>query len=464
MKRGLAVVVGLFVLGVGGLTSAAAQVKPLPIPGSPPGQVQPLPIPDPATKKIMAEGVATVFNGNVQSARQAALRMAYGEAVGRGSGVEIGSMSLIKNVKWVTSIVAAKSRGFIKSYKVIREGLAKDEPTKYEVVIEAEVVEGGKIVGTDQFKALETYLGVLGNPRLLIILPERRVAAAPGTGATSATGNTDKTNVEFAQGDTKLKIVQEKTSTNLQSDPSKSAAAQNVDAGDSARSTEAALAQAFAHYGYQVVTSDDLLAQGLCTSQTLANARAGVTADAVTAARAAGADLAFLGVLRLSESQIHPQGVDLVMVTAEASAKALVVSSGKMVDAFHRAEQASSRQMLKAYADCLDKIADGIASTLAWDIPRILSDEYRETRLEVNGLDLRQAMDLKAALMTIEGVEDAALDQIPSERNPVTRVTIKSGFVFVEPLEIMEKCARALKVRFRLINANKFEVQLAVTR
>jgi hypothetical protein len=476
MRTLLSVILTLGML-VGSVTACAART--LPSEGAPPpptypgvtddpargeyanypfGQVVPLPVEQPRLKRIMAEGVATVFGGNISGARIAALRAAYAEAVAQGSGIEIGRMSLIKNVKYVTNVMTSRSRGFIREYRIINEGLSPQNPTVYKVLIEADVVEDGKVLGDDQYAALKTYLELLGNPKLLIILPEKRVYPA-GSAASSAAAR-DRTDVQVAAGDTNVKITREATRNPQQGGvPGQPARAE--DPGDQMRSTEAALAQAFTHYGYQVVTSDDLLAEGLCSEDTLSQARAGITARAVEVARAANADLALLGVLRLSEEQVTAAGVDLVAVTAEVSAKALVVSSGKLVDAFHRTERASSQRMLKAYSDCLDKVADTLASALAWKIPEILSEEFRETRLEVAGITLLQSMDLQQALGFIEGVESVRPQQVPSETSPVASFAMLSGYVFVEPGEVIERCRKALGEPVRLITASKYEIRAA---
>src|SRR5262245_39129127 len=93
--------------------AVGAQVTPLPPrqPGTPGvtrqpdlpriGPVTPL---DPPAKvnHVFALGTATVFGGNVSAARQAALQAAYAEAVARGAGVEIGRLTLVRNVRAVS--------------------------------------------------------------------------------------------------------------------------------------------------------------------------------------------------------------------------------------------------------------------------------------------------------------------------------------------------------------------------
>lgn len=437
----------------------ADQVVPMPR-GDTQGRVVPLSIPEQQGRRIVAEGLATVHAGNVQAARLAALRSAYAEAVARGTGLEVGSMTLIKNVKYVTDIVTSRSRGLIREYRIISEGLARRDPSKYEVVIDADVVESGTTLGDDRNAALAAYLEILGRPRLLIILPERAVATPSRPGVIAADSSQTRTDVELQKGDLRVRLTE--GSTNARRREVAGAAAPELDAGDRMRSTEAAVAQAFSRLGYDVMTSDDLLDRNIASRTALAEARSGVTAAAVDVARAAGADLALLGVLRVSQEHVRPVNVDLVMVTTEASAKAIVVSSGKVIDAFHRTERASHPQGLKAYADSLDKIAAGIAEALGWNLPRILTNEFRETTLRVRGLSLAQAMDLKDALAGIDGVESVRVTQVPTDRSPETHYSLLSGFLFVEPAQVVDVCTRSLRGPVRLISATKFEIDAAL--
>lgn len=426
------------------------------------GQVESLGFEEPEVQPIMAEGVATIFGGNVDSARKAALRNAYAEAVNIGSGVEIGSLTLIRNVKYVTDIISSRSRGFIRSYEIIREGISKTNNSRYEILIEAIVVSEGKAMG-DEREALRLYLELLGNPRLLIILPEKRISVGESMGVDSQDirkKETDKTQVEYKKGDTTIRIIDES-----QKKSSKQGGNQyypEEDAGTMMRSTEAALAQAFSQYGYQVITSDDLLAQGLCTPEVLAQAKAGVTARALEVARAAEADLALLGVIRLTQENVKPAGVDLVMVSAEASAKALIVSSGKQIEVFHRMERASHPQMLMAYGQCLDRIAVNLSDVLAWKIPQILTNEFREMKVEFSGINREQLMDIRDYLSKLDGIEQVRISQIPTETKPLAKIVLLSGYISLEPYEIVEACSNAINKKLNLLVANKFEMKFKI--
>jgi hypothetical protein len=431
------------------------EVKPLPV-KTPLGQVKPMEMAEAKIKKIMAEGQGEIYNGNIENARRTALRNAYAEAVQRGCGLAIGSLTIIKNVKYVSDIVASRSRGFIKNYEVIREGISVKNPSLYEVVIAAEVVEENFAKEEDEREGLKLYLELLGNPKLLIILPEKSY----GLTATASLQqeSKQKTKIDYQQGDIKVQISQEDGK-----DSAVSAASRNdPDDGSLMRSTEAALAQAFSQYGYQVVTSDDLVSQNLCSAKTLAEAKAGQTASALQVARTAGVDLALFGVIRLAKEQIRPADVEMVMVTAEASAKALVVSSGKVIDAIHKTHRASHLQQLKAYSDCLDQVAGDIAGILAWKIPQMLANEYRATLLKINGIKMEQATAIQSALAKNKGVEQVNLIQLPTQSTKYADYKILSGFVTLDPLEIVAVCNQATTKNFKILKSNKFELELSL--
>jgi hypothetical protein len=368
-------------------------------------------------RRISAEGTAPIASGNVESARLGALRVAYADAVAHGSGVVIGSLALAKNVRTVTNVVTSKSRGFVKSYRIVREGIPKDNPAVYQVQIEAEVVDEDKAPEGDLTPSLAAYLELLGKPKLLVVLPERR----SGSGAVT-------------------------------------------EGGEALRNTEAAVGQAFSHQGYEIVTSDDLVVKGLCTREVRDEARAGVTAKVIEAGRAASADLALVGVVRVAEDSVRAANVDLKMVTAEVAAKAIVLSSGKVIDLVHRAERASSMTGLKAYSDCMDAVAAGLTETVGWQIPRILTEELRETTLEVRGVSPGDAVRLKIALEGLDGVEDVRVVQVPDQQDGSARYVLESGFIFVEPPQVLDCCVAALRARLTLVNANKYGIQCAVAR
>ncbi len=421
------------------------------------GWVTPLPVEKEDIRKIIAEGWAKIYNGNVENARLAALRMAYAEAVGRVAGIEIGSLTLIRNVKQVSDVVMSRSRGFIRSYRVVREGISETDQSKYEVLIEAEVVNTKELKG-DEEEGLLLYLELLGNPKLLIMLPEE---GFPDDAFSKTALSESESEIEVEDDDTKIKIRKREKDRSGTLSGTLDVSPKNSDVGTTFQSAEAALARAFSMYGYQVITSDDLLAQGLIDPEVLRQAKAGITAQAVKVAKAAGADMSLLGIIRLSKSSVKPAGIPLVMVTAEASAKALIVSSGRIVHAFHRVERSSAPEQLQAYADSLDRIANGIADVLAWKIPKILTEDSRETRLAVHGIkDVALANKLRQSLIEVPGMEAVRFSKLPTKNDATAEFVLLTGFVRIAPEEILEVCEKSIGTSVSITKMNKYEIEL----
>jgi hypothetical protein len=413
------------------------------------GSVVTLAYDDPNVKKIMARGVANIYNGNVERARNAALLAAYAEAVSRGAGVDVGSLMLVKNVRQVSDVVMTRSRGFIKSYKIFKEGIYEKDPNKYENIIEAEVVMRGKVQGEDA-EGLRLYLELLGNPRILIMLPEKTFG---DTESKKANRESDEV-IEIDSKDTKVRIKKSDKDARAGSE-----SGGDDDHGSTMQSAEAALAQAFSQYGYQVTTSDDLLSQGLVEPAVLKQAKAGVTAQALKVARAAGADIALLGVIRMSKSVVKPVGVTMTMASAEASAKAMIVSSGNTVQAFHTTERAAAPERLKAYADVLDKVASNVAGTLAWKIPQLLTNDSRQSKLIIHNTNLTEANKIKNGLGNLPGIEAVRFSKLPSDSDHTAEFILMTGFVMMSPDELQEACNSILNKKLSIVKMNKYEVE-----
>jgi hypothetical protein len=449
-KAGLILIFIILYLTTFSLTPS--QVKPLP-PDQTKGQVKPLPIEEPEVKKVCAKGVANIYEGNVENSRKAALRAAYAEAVSQGSMIEIGSMSLIKNVKYVSDIVLTRSRGFIRNLKILNEGISDQDKTRYEVFIEAEVISQGKS-SEEEIDGLRLYLNVLGNPILLIILPESNITPS-SVGLVES--KKDKIDLEYQDKETRVKITKETSNKTGVTSGATDIQVQK-DRGTSVRSAETALAQAFSRFGYNVVTSDDLQANHLCTPEDLDKAKAGVTTKIIDVARAAEVDLVLYGVMNVSQEITKPAGVEMAKVVAEASAKAVVVSSGSLIDAFHQTTQAANFSSLKAYSDCIEKAANNIADVLAWKIPQILADTYREMRLVISPINLKNAEEVKNALKSVSGIEDVRFAKIPTVSNQKAELILLSGFIIPEKEEIVSRIEEILNAPIIIERADKFNI------
>jgi hypothetical protein len=425
-------------LALAAIGEAAFQVTPLPprpatVQGVTPqperpriGSVEPLGPPE-HLNKVFAIGSATVFGGNVSTARQAALQSAYAEAVARGAGVEIGRLTLVRNVRAVSDIVASRSKGFVKSYEVVGEGLTAGEPPKYEVRINAVVVESAG--RADDVDGLKLFLEVMGNPRLLVLLPEAAFNAPPpeGQGGASPWGQTA---------------------------PSTPAGAM--------RSAEAAIAQAFGAFNYPVTTSDDVVAAGQITAEQLQRARQGITADAIAVAQAVGADLLLTGNVQLSWQRVKPQDVEFISATTVASAKALVVSNGYVLEAFNRSVTKAHTSALGAITASLQGVANEFAAALAWKIPGILASRPRVTRIRFANVDLEMAQRLKQGLETLDGVDAVRFATVPTTSNPTAELELLSGYILLPQDEIVVRCMTAAGRPVQIVSADKFTVRMTV--
>lgn len=387
------------------------------------GSVQPLPAAEnPDVARVFAIGTANVYNGNAGAARQAALQAAYAEAVAMGAGTEIGRMTLIRNVQAVSDVISARTRGFVKTYEVVAEELLAGPPARFEIRIRAEVVKNAG-TPTEELEGLKLFLEVIGSPKLLVLLPEQAVRDATDARAAAAPAAAEPEGV--------------------------------------LRSAEAAVAAAFAKYGYGVATSDDLVAGGVVSAQQLARARQGVTADAVAVARAAGADLLLIGVLRTATQRVSPQGVEFVSATTEASAKALVVSNGYVIDAFHQTVTKAGVSALGAVSVSLDAIAADFARTLAWTIPKILTARPRLTRLMVANVNLATAERLKTALQKVDGIDVVRFATVPTTANRNAEFELLSGYVVLPQDELVNHCietAGPMQVK----TADKYSLSLSL--
>ncbi|MDZ7762127.1 MAG: CsgG/HfaB family protein [Desulfovermiculus sp.] len=370
------------------------------------------------TSTVIAKGLSPIYNGNIQDAKNAALRMAYSEAISQVCGVEIGSWTLIRNAKHVNDIVLSKSRGFIKSYTIISEGIGQTNNKQYVVEIEANVIERGS-AGQKSIHGLNLYLRLLGDPKVLIILPSQETRPSQDT--------------------------------------------RKRDTGKQFRGTEAALAQALSKYRYQTVTSDDLTGKSLASKDILQEARSGASAQILHIAREIGADIVISGLVHLSTQTFEPlsSGKKMSRVSAEVSTKALIVSSGKHIAARHFVLQKTGFDQLSASSRCLDAIAEQIADAFAWKIPKILVESNRETQLVIHNINVKQVHDIKNVLTTI-GFDAAQVRRLPTQSKKSAKLTLLSSFSRPDNNLIYQACKKAVSKIIQIDKSNKYSMEISL--
>lgn len=124
----------------------------------------------PETVAIEAEGVSGYDAAKPGKSREQAIEAALRDAVERASGVIIESESKMKNFDLVKDEVLSRSKGFVRDYKVLKEGR---DGVFYKVNISAQVGTGDFLADVD--KSLADLYRRIGMPRVIMAIQEKRI-------------------------------------------------------------------------------------------------------------------------------------------------------------------------------------------------------------------------------------------------------------------------------------------------
>ncbi len=127
--------------------------------------------PTPATT-VQAVGQAAIYGNDVAQARDKAIEDAMRKAVEQAVGAMVSSETVTQNFELLSDKIYSKSRGYVRSYKVISE---KKEEGVYQVNIEAQVASGNLKNDLDGVLAV---LKAKNMPRVLIMVAEQNVGQA----------------------------------------------------------------------------------------------------------------------------------------------------------------------------------------------------------------------------------------------------------------------------------------------
>ena len=127
-----------------------------------------------------AVGMVRLYSGEEKQAKDGALREAMKSAVEQGVGAVLTSETEVENFQVVSDNILKKSKGVIKSYRILREG-AVDNGINYEVVISAVVDDDLLNTSLESFRLMQQLTGrktvfVVYNPNVqgdLPLNPER---------------------------------------------------------------------------------------------------------------------------------------------------------------------------------------------------------------------------------------------------------------------------------------------------
>ena len=386
-------------------TASNAQVEPLSRLESEParGEVRPLdPLMSPS--RIFAEGVATVFSGDVATARQVALQAAYAEAIAAGTGVSVGSLTVVKNVREISDFVTSRTRGIITGYEIISEEIfQKHGVHQLRIAIEADVLPEDASA-KDSHAALKLFLGVLGQPTIMILMPQFDATMPVSIDAFHQRDYAGSPRASLPQG-----VL---------------------------RSTEAAIAQELNGFGYRTSTVDAVHRTVEHNAAEVPAAMSGDTAAALAVAREVGAAALIVGNLVVATRRIAPHGVVFEQATGEMSARAYIVSTGEEVQTFHASSTKAHSNALAAIASIRVDIAEQLSEELAWTIPKLLAESPHMFRVEIAGVR-NQWSKVVEVLANLDGVLDARVVRLPDSVQEYAVIELETGFVRLSPAQIL---------------------------
>ena len=122
----------------------------------------------PEAVQVQGEGVVG-FTDPARS-RTDAIEAAQRDAVEKAVGVMIESETTMKNYALVKDEVLSRSKGFIRTYSVVREGRDRE---LYKVLIDAVVVKAAFV--KDMGEAIENLYQRVGKPRVMVVIKERQL-------------------------------------------------------------------------------------------------------------------------------------------------------------------------------------------------------------------------------------------------------------------------------------------------
>ncbi|MDH5752780.1 MAG: hypothetical protein OEZ59_10245 [Deltaproteobacteria bacterium] len=144
---------------------------------------------------VESQGMSSYRANDPARSREEAIEAAQRDAVEQASGVIISSESQMKNFELVHDEVLTRSKGFIKRYEIIKEGI--DGPF-YALTIKAEVVKQAFL--SDVNESLGELYRRVGMPRVMLTVDEIDMAAYKAS--LEANGSA------ASQDDTSLQVVE----------------------------------------------------------------------------------------------------------------------------------------------------------------------------------------------------------------------------------------------------------------
>ena len=126
------------------------------------------------TQTVIAKGVAGVYGEDKALARDQAINDALRKAVEQTLGTFVQASTLVQNNMVVEDNILAWSDGYVRSYRVVSEGMV--DASTFEATIEA-VVELANL--KNDWESVQNLINRMGNPRIMFMIEEQNIGEAP---------------------------------------------------------------------------------------------------------------------------------------------------------------------------------------------------------------------------------------------------------------------------------------------
>jgi len=130
---------------------------------------------DAEVKTVVATGMGSIIGGDVAHARDDAVEDALRTGLEQTMGLLLESETLVENFQTIEDNIYSKTRGYVQSYDIIKEG-EKDEQL-FEVTVKALI----KLADLkNDLDAIATLLRRKNTPRMMMMIEERNIGEASG--------------------------------------------------------------------------------------------------------------------------------------------------------------------------------------------------------------------------------------------------------------------------------------------
>jgi hypothetical protein len=158
-------------------------------------------------KEIVASGMGSIIEGDVAHARDDAVEDALRTGIEQTLGLLLESETLVENFQLIEDNIFSKTKGYVQTYEVIREG--KRNEYLYEVTVKA-IVKMTDL--KNDLDAIATLMRRKNTPRVMVVIQERNIGEAPGRyHYFEVDMNTAETSIMEAMMDKGFKFVDQAT-------------------------------------------------------------------------------------------------------------------------------------------------------------------------------------------------------------------------------------------------------------